>query len=59
MADMLNVQEFVYWIDYSISSKRKRHITGGVLISLAALFAGLAITTLTANGKEDEENEQI
>lgn len=54
---MLSIQEIIYFVDFSLNSKRKRHITGGVLISLATLFAGLAITTITVN-REDEEHDE-
>lgn len=54
---MLSIQEIIYLVDFSLNSKRKRHITGGVLISLAALFAGLAITTITVNREDEEHNE--
>lgn len=54
---MLSIQEIVYLVDFSLNSKRKRHITGGVLISLAALFAGLAITTITVNREDEGHNE--
>lgn len=37
----------------SLSTKRKRHFTGGALLSIAMLCAGLAITVLTAK-LEDE-----
>lgn len=53
---MLSIQEIIYLVDYSLNTKRKRHITGGVLISIAMLFAGLAITTITVK-REDEEND--
>lgn len=36
------------------STKKKRHITGGVLLSIALLCAGLAITVLTIK-MEDKE----
>ena len=39
-------------IDYLLDSKRKRHITGGIFISLALLCAGLAVTVGTL--KEDK-----
>ena len=39
-------------LDYILNSSRKRHITGGILISFALLFSGLAITVMTI--KEDE-----
>lgn len=54
---MLSIQEIVYLVDYSLNSKRKRHITGGVLISVAMLFAGLAIITITVK-REDEEYDE-
>jgi len=53
---MINFQEIVYMIDYSLNTKRKRHITGGILLSIASLFAGLALTTITAR-KEDDSDE--
>lgn len=34
-------------IDAAVSTKRKRHIVGGALISVSLLFAGLAITAIT------------
>lgn len=37
----------------SISTKKKRHITGGVLLSIALLCAGLAITVLTTKMEDD------
>ena len=39
-------------MDYVVDTKRKRHITGGLLISMAMLFGGLAITVMSA--KEED-----
>lgn len=36
----------------SMSTKKKRHMTGGVLLSIALLCAGLAITVFTT--KEED-----
>ncbi len=52
---MLNLQELFYLVDYSLNTKRKRHITGGILISISALFAGLAITTMTIKREDDTD----
>lgn len=41
-------------LDYLLSTKRKRHIMGGFLMSASMLFAGLAITVLTL--KQEQEN---
>lgn len=46
-------------IDYVVCTKRKRHIMGGMLMSISLLFGGLAFTILTLNEKGDEiEYEQ-
>ena len=34
-------------LDYTLDTKRKRHITGGILLSMSLLFGGLAFTVLT------------
>ena len=34
-------------IDYSLDTKRKRHIAGGILMSISLLFGGLAVTVMS------------
>lgn len=34
-------------IDYSLNTRRKRHIAGGILMSIALLFGGLAVTVMS------------
>lgn len=34
-------------IDYSLDTKRKRHIAGGILMSISLLFGGLAFTVMS------------
>ena len=47
-------------IDYLMSTKRKRHIMGGLLLSASMLFAGLAFTVVTLKPEEQEnDNEQF
>lgn len=48
--------EFVSLLDHTLNTKRKRHITGGVLMSISLLFGGLALTILTVKNEENEEN---
>ena len=43
----------VSMLDYVLDTKRKRHITGGLLLSAAALFAGLAITVMSINDEDE------
>lgn len=47
----------VSMLDYAVHTRRKRHITGGLLISAALLFGGLAITVMSVRDEEDEYNE--
>ena len=49
-------EDFISAIDYVLNTRRKRHITGGILLSLAALFGGMAVTVVTI--KSDEEETQ-
>ena len=47
-------------MDYILDSKRKRHLVGGVLLSVSSLFFGLALTIITLSSrKERAENEQM
>lgn len=44
-------------LDYVLDTKRKRHITGGILLSASLLFGGLAFTVMTIKDDEEEEDE--
>lgn len=39
-------------IDYSLNTRRKRHIAGGILMSVALLFGGLAVTVMSLKTEE-------
>lgn len=39
-------------LDHSLNTKKKRHITGGVLMSISLLFGGLAVTVVTLKSEE-------
>lgn len=41
-----------------LDSRRKRHITGGILLSAALLFGGLAITVVTIQTDEEEYEDE-
>ena len=43
-------------LDETLDTKRKRHIVGGILVSVSLFFGGLAITVITIN-KEERKNE--
>lgn len=44
-------------LDYLLNSKRKRHIAGGILMSSALLFVGLAFTVIILKSSDEQENE--
>ena len=41
------VENIITMLDCVLDTKRKRHITGGILLSLSLLFGGLAATVMT------------
>lgn len=44
-------------MDHALNTKRKKHIAGGILLSVAFMLGGLAITVLTLkNEQEEKEN---
>ncbi len=50
---MEGIANLVSMMDYVLDTKRKRHITGGLLLSTALLFGGLAITVMSIKDEED------
>ena len=50
-------ENIVAALDCLIDSERKRHITGGIFLSVSMLFAGLAITVITSKNKEEIEDD--
>ena len=49
-------ESIVSILDFTLDSKRKRHIVGGILLSMSMLFGGLAITAMTLGTNEKEKN---
>ena len=53
---MHGLEGIIATLDYVLDTKRKRHIVGGILLSLSTLLGGLAVTVLTIR-KDDEDYE--
>lgn len=51
---MGDLDSFVEILNYILSNKAKRHIVGGILLSVSVMFGGLAITAMTLKGESDE-----
>ena len=49
---MYSIESVLSMIDHMLDTKRKRHITGGILLSVSMLFSGLAITVMTIKNEE-------
>ena len=48
--------EFIIAIlDESLDTKRKKHIAGGILLSVSLLFGGLAFTVMTLKSEDSNE----
>ena len=45
----------IYMLDQSLNTRRKRHIAGGILMSISFLFGGLAITIMTIKSEDNDE----
>ena len=52
---MYMFETFLTVVDSLLDTPRKRHIIGGLFISLSTLFAGLAVTTLTIDKESKNE----
>lgn len=48
---------FISMLDYILDSPRKRHITGGILLSVSMLFGGLAVTVVTIRNEDKGRKE--
>ena len=39
-------------LDYALDTKKKRHVVGGILMSISFLFGGLALTVTSLKTEE-------
>ena len=53
---MDKLEEVLSILDYSLDTKRKRHLAGGILLSISLLFGGLAVTVMSLK-TEDRKHE--
>lgn len=49
---MNRLEAILHMLDRSLSTKKKRHIAGGILMSVSVLFGGLAFTVMTLKTEE-------
>lgn len=53
---MEGFENLISVLDFTLDTKRKRHIVGGILLSVSFLFGGLAFTTMTL--RMEEKNDE-
>lgn len=52
---MDRLEAIISMLDYSLDTKKKRHIAGGILLSVSLLFCSLTFTVMTLRMEEDDE----
>lgn len=56
---MERLEEILTMLDYALNTKKKRHIAGGVLMSVSLLFGGLALTIFTTTIDDKNKDEYV
>jgi hypothetical protein len=55
---MDRLEEILSVLENSLDTRKKRHIAGGILMSISLLFGGLAVTIITLKMEEKEVEQQ-
>ena len=58
VTNMDGLANIISMLDYVLDSPRKRHITGGILLSVSMLFGSLALTVITLKNEENIIEEE-
>lgn len=56
---MYRFEEIMSMLDHMLNTREKRHIAGGVLMSISLLFGGLAVTIITIKTEEKPNEKYI
>lgn len=52
---MTNFEALILALDDILDTKRKRHILGGLLLSISLMFLGMSVTTMTIREEENDD----
>lgn len=55
---MDRLEYFISVLEYTLQNPNKKHLVGGILVSMSMLFAGLAITAITISNDDDSEQKE-
>lgn len=56
---MDRLEDTLTTLTYLVSNKKKRHIVGGILLSISLLFGGLALTVMSIKNEEKDDYEDV
>lgn len=56
---MHRFEDLIEMLDTALDTKAKRHLAGGVLLSISMLFGGLAVTIMTLKTEEIERERYL
>ena len=56
---MGRLEDVMSTLVYLTGNKSKRHIVGGVLLSVSLLFGGLALTVMSIKNEEIDDYEEV
>lgn len=54
---MESIGNIILMLDDMLDTQRKRHISGGILLSVSMLFGGLALTVMSMKNEEATNGE--
>ena len=56
---MDHVKRFITTLEHLVSTKKKRHIVGGILLSTSVFLGGLALTVMSTKVEENIDEPEI
>lgn len=56
---MNKVETLLYTFERAVNTKKKRHIVGGILMSISLLFCGLTFTVMTLKMEDNTDAQYI
>lgn len=56
---MDRLENLLSMLEYSLNTRKKRHIAGGILMSISMLFGGLAVTIITIKSEDTDSEKYI
>lgn len=56
---MERIDDILAVLDQVMDTRRKRHIVGGILVSVSLLFGGLAYTVITLKMEDEDDDGRL